>query len=197
MQKLHFTQSKTGRIRIEDRYGRAHTIIDETGNRYDRLTVLRFIGMTNAASAIFLFECDCGKRLEVIGSSLRSKNSKSCGCYNKDCIRQRNHEHRETKHSRFRDLAGIKQHDGRLTAIKVVGFDEEFRHAQWLCRCDCGNEVIVRRGQFLSGGTKSCGCRKQENDATRWVGRKNPKFIDGRSIGRKQKVKRQLAFMAA
>lgn len=29
---------------------------------------------------------------------------------------------------------------------------------KWLCRCDCGNEVIVATGELKSGDTKSCGC---------------------------------------
>ncbi len=32
----------------------------------------------------------------------------------------------------------------------------------WSCRCDCGKEVVVMRGS-LKHGTKSCGCKKQEN----------------------------------
>ena len=36
------------------------------------------------------------------------------------------------------------------------------RYAQWLCRCICGNTVVVK-GEKLTrktGGTKSCGCSK-------------------------------------
>lgn len=29
---------------------------------------------------------------------------------------------------------------------------------RWLCRCDCGNEAIVRQGDLRSGNTQSCGC---------------------------------------
>lgn len=30
---------------------------------------------------------------------------------------------------------------------------------RWLCRCDCGSEVVVRAQSLLSGNTKSCGCQ--------------------------------------
>ena len=33
---------------------------------------------------------------------------------------------------------------------------------QWLCRCDCGNEIIVRANNLTSGNTKSCGCKSSE-----------------------------------
>lgn len=32
---------------------------------------------------------------------------------------------------------------------------------QWLCRCDCGNEVSISTNNLKSGNTKSCGCKKQ------------------------------------
>jgi hypothetical protein len=31
---------------------------------------------------------------------------------------------------------------------------------EWLCRCDCGTEIVVRGGNLQSGNTKSCGCKK-------------------------------------
>jgi hypothetical protein len=30
--------------------------------------------------------------------------------------------------------------------------------AAWLCRCDCGGEVVVLGGNLRNGNTKSCGC---------------------------------------
>jgi len=32
----------------------------------------------------------------------------------------------------------------------------------WNCLCDCGNKVVVCRGNLISRNTKSCGCLKQE-----------------------------------
>lgn len=29
---------------------------------------------------------------------------------------------------------------------------------RWLCRCECGNEIIVYASSLISGNTKSCGC---------------------------------------
>lgn len=33
-----------------------------------------------------------------------------------------------------------------------------YSKAQWLCRCDCGNTVIVLSDSLKSGNTSSCGC---------------------------------------
>lgn len=40
----------------------------------------------------------------------------------------------------------------KLTAVKRV------KSSSWLCRCDCGNERVLRTGHFNSGKIKSCGC---------------------------------------
>ncbi len=33
-------------------------------------------------------------------------------------------------------------------------------NTRWFCRCDCGSEVVVARGNLTSGNSKSCGCQK-------------------------------------
>lgn len=50
---------------------------------------------------------------------------------------------------------------GRLTVIKKVGVDNR-RYLTWLCKCDCGSEVIVRGVNLRNGNTKSCGCITRE-----------------------------------
>lgn len=55
--------------------------------------------------------------------------------------------------------------DSRLTVIKEVephitaGGN---RQIQYLCKCTCGNEIIVRGVYLRSGNTKSCGCLSKE-----------------------------------
>lgn len=55
------------------------------------------------------------------------------------------------------DLVG--QRFGMLVAtaagVTTVG------HRGWLCRCDCGVEVVVKTASLRNGNTKSCGCRKR------------------------------------
>ena len=50
---------------------------------------------------------------------------------------------------------------GRLIVIERFKNDKH-RQAQWLCRCDCGNSVVVRGGHLRSGTTRSCGCFNRE-----------------------------------
>lgn len=53
-----------------------------------------------------------------------------------------------------RDLAG--QRFGKLVVVERR--EGKSGHMHWLCRCDCGLESIVGRGQLTAGKTKSCGC---------------------------------------
>ena len=57
------------------------------------------------------------------------------------------------------DLTGRRF--GRLVAIGIV--DEQSAHLRWECRCDCGAVTIVRRGNLVSGSSKSCGCLAADN----------------------------------
>ena len=52
----------------------------------------------------------------------------------------------------------------RFGRLRVVGDITERKHRelQWLCHCDCGQDVIVLSGSLRSGNTKSCGCFHKE-----------------------------------
>lgn len=58
----------------------------------------------------------------------------------------------------FIDLTGKRF--GRLVAISLAVTEK--KGSYWLCRCDCGNMAVVRRGNLVSGNTKSCGCLGEE-----------------------------------
>lgn len=65
--------------------------------------------------------------------------------------------------SKLIDLSG--QRFGRLIAIKRVEdmVNKNGKHeTMWLCRCDCGNEIVTRARQLRCGNKKSCGCLQRE-----------------------------------
>lgn len=65
--------------------------------------------------------------------------------------------------SKLIDLTG--ERFGRLTVIKQTENDKPYG-TKWLCKCDCGNEVIVFSNNLRRGNTRSCGCLKLENQTT-------------------------------
>lgn len=56
------------------------------------------------------------------------------------------------------DLTGDRY--GRLIVLKEVEQSGYMR--RFLCRCDCGNETIVRMSNLRTGHTTSCGCQQRE-----------------------------------
>lgn len=66
--------------------------------------------------------------------------------------------------SKVNDITGSKY--GRLTVLSRAENNERGQ-TRWLCRCDCGNEVIVIGHSLISGNTMSCGCIHKERLAAR------------------------------
>lgn len=62
--------------------------LDLTGHTYGRLTVKEYAGQSEtkggAKKRNWLCDCSCGKELVVTVSALRSGNTTSCGCYDKE-----------------------------------------------------------------------------------------------------------------
>ena len=50
----------------------------------------------------------------------------------------------------------------RLTVIQRDFSKPNSKKAMWLCKCQCGKEVIVGGDHLRSGHTKSCGCLQKE-----------------------------------
>ena len=47
----------------------------------------------------------------------------------------------------------------RLYVVRRVLNDRASGNAAFLCKCDCGNETIVKGSHLRQGHTRSCGCR--------------------------------------
>lgn len=62
-------------------------LIDLTGQRFGRLTVIKKIPSYNT-NARWLCRCDCGKETAVLGTTLRRGESQSCGCFRADYWRK-------------------------------------------------------------------------------------------------------------
>ena len=129
-------------------------LIDLTGNKYGRLTVLHKDNerKTNSGS-YWVCQCECGKIKSVKSSSLRSGEIQSCGCL-------RNEKTAQIKKQQSEDEM-IDKRFGKLVVQKRSDKKGSSGELYWICQCDCGN-IIEVRGHSLKrqdeNRTVSCGC---------------------------------------
>lgn len=49
---------------------------------------------------------------------------------------------------------------GKLTVVKEV--EKKHNKRRFICKCECGNEIVAYMGNLRSGTTRSCGCLQAE-----------------------------------
>lgn len=82
--------------------------INESGNRYTRLLVIKF-AYTKNGKAYWHCKCDCGNEVDVTADSLRRGNTKSCGCLHREIMSNVNVSHRMSDTRQFNIFLNIKQ----------------------------------------------------------------------------------------
>ena len=123
-----------------------------TGQRFGKLQVLyrtyKPATAKSAGGAFWKCQCDCGNIAVISGANLINGSAKSCGCNNGP-------------------INEIGNKYGRLTVIAEAERPENVAStvAFWKCKCDCGNEVIVRGASLRNGHALSCGCLQKERAA--------------------------------
>lgn len=118
------------------------------GQRFGLLVVVAYAYTSQDGCAYWFCECDCGKSSVVAARALRSGNTKTCGC-----SRRRPGQIRPSVRV---DLTG--QRFGRLEVLGAARKDVASGAAYWLCRCDCGSDVVTRTDYLRTGRSISCGC---------------------------------------
>ena len=129
---------------------------DLTGQRFGRWTVMNITNKrTKNRTIIWHCKCDCGNEKDVDAYTLKSGQSKSCGCLNKEKAAQR------CKQMRL-DLTGKRF--GKLIALYPIYSGLKNEHTKWHCKCDCGNECDIDMGNLRSGKSQSCGCTQSKQE---------------------------------
>lgn len=82
---------------------------DITGMKFGKLTALYISGKTKSREYIWHCVCGCGNETDVRGSSLRSGNTKSCGCYNKECEKPDHKKHGMSKTRIYKIWKNMRQ----------------------------------------------------------------------------------------
>lgn len=125
------------------------------GQKFNRLTVLKYnenyTRKKNNGRRYYDVECDCENHtiFTVSGNSLRTGNTKSCGCLNQEIIVQHNK-------NRAKDITN--QIFGYVKALYSTGTSKN-NGIIWHCLClRCGNEFETPIGYLTSKDVQSCGC---------------------------------------
>lgn len=146
---------------------------DLTGRKFGMLTVLEPTEKKTAdGRRIWKCLCDCGNIKFTTCQNLKRGHCTSCGCKNLKQITA-------LGHSRAANLIGKRF--GKLTVtersyIKLPYSDS----VTWICKCDCGRDIITTTSALNSGNTKSCGhCIKSygEESIAQILIKANIKFI--------------------
>lgn len=115
----------------------------EIGKTYNSIKILADLGIVKHHHR-YACKCTlCGKEYTIDSKFIGI--TKSC----RDCFGL---SHRN-------DISGKRF--GRLVAIRLDRIENKYTY--WLCRCDCGKEVVVRYSHLFNGCKKSCGCLSDEN----------------------------------
>ena len=54
------------------------------GDKFGRLTAIKFVKRSKQGSQFWLFKCDCGNEKVILVNNVKRKLVKSCGCYKKE-----------------------------------------------------------------------------------------------------------------
>lgn len=68
-------------------------LIDLTGQKFGKLTVIKRVENTKRGAARWLCICECGNKTVVIGDELRKGTAQSCGCHAKEIARETARKH--------------------------------------------------------------------------------------------------------
>lgn len=119
------------------------------GSRYGKLTVLEDVKSDRHGNRKVKCICDCGKVKQIRLSSLKSGDTKSCGCL----------ASKEKSDEVYKKHIGKKY--GRLTVLNYIGRNAAGKPL-FMCICECGKQTKTDYYSLQSGTTKSCGCFYKE-----------------------------------
>lgn len=81
---------------------------DLSGRKFHRLTVLRDSGKRSCSHVLWVCKCDCGNETLVTTCNLRHGTTKSCGCYNKERMKEIHTKHGQRHTPEYHVWLGIK-----------------------------------------------------------------------------------------
>lgn len=148
------------------------------GSTWGRWTIVSRVGRDARYYPSFRCRCSCSASMvrDVIGPSLLSCHSTSCGCKRIEWLRSRP----------FENLTGRRF--GKLIVLGHAGVID--RQRRWRLKCDCGTILVARAVSLLHGHTRSCGCLRWDKCRDRmetlyWIEKQLGKAFEGLKQARK------------
>lgn len=96
--------------------------LELTGQTFHRLTVLERSGKANDGRATWVCTCDCGNTIIVRGKDLRSGNTKSCGCYKNEVVKERSLIHGRSRTRLHNIWWGVYQRCCDKNSVSYPGY---------------------------------------------------------------------------
>ena len=129
-------------------------IRDLTGQRFVRILVVRRGPNDKWGHAVYYCLCDCGNIKNIKGNALSSGNTTSCGCLQREIMKNKYEELRQQEIGQIYN--GMKILNTWLPKNENEDENQTITIAQILCYC--GNSFECELNNVKSGNTKSCGC---------------------------------------
>lgn len=141
-----------------------------TNKKFGLLTVLGLAPKPeNAETCAYWWcvcECNQHKILRVSGKSLKSGNTKSCGCLQKSIAKENALKRNTTLypgHGNKKDLKNMTF--GYLIPLEATSDRANDGSIIWKCKCINDNNIIYASSHLLLNGTiQSCGCIKSKGE---------------------------------
>lgn len=127
--------------------------VNLVGNKYGRLTVIKYIGIVNNKDRNWQCICDCGKYKNVITSSLTKSKTSSCGCLSDEVRKNKPNQYKLPIGHATRNviLYTYKQNAHRKNLKWELTDDFAFKLFKNNCAC-CGIEPCINKKHKNSNG---------------------------------------------
>lgn len=100
-----------------------NSLIDLTGQRFGRLTVLEMAEKKPySKAACWSCVCDCGKKKTVLGTNLRNGTIRSCGCLSRDVVVETHTKHGKSNTRLYRIWRGMIDRCEKTNSISYENY---------------------------------------------------------------------------
>ena len=121
--------------------------------------MLTIISRAVGGQHLWTCRCACGNEITVDQDDLFWGTVTNCGCQQRGTTKTDLTGHRFSMLTVLRETESVAGCNGKPVR-------------RWLCRCDCGREVVVRQGNLINKVTRSCGCLRAKKQKNRQKGGK-------------------------